>query len=197
MASLAVPVLEGAGLALARALGYGAATAVGGAAINEAAKRKAKAAEEAKAAPLAQAGTQTKTNDSCKKCPPDCGTLVERNWNMSEDARAYQSRITGFVPYTEWNFNGDDFDGFKSQMCLLLEAKARYDQFFDLDGTPKLFFRISGTAKIMAQAERQADVIWANPPAQLHWHFMQPISFSYFSKRFGQSLLPIQCLLTP
>jgi hypothetical protein len=197
MASLAVPVLEGAGLALARALGYGAATAAGGAVVNEAAKRKAKAAEDAKAAPIAQAGTQAKTKDSCKKCPPDCGTLVERNWNMSEDARAYQARITGFVPYTEWNFKGDDFDGFKSQMCLLLEAKARYDQFFDVDGTPKLFFRIAGTAKIMAQAERQADVIWSSPPAQLQWHFMQPLSFSYFSKRFGQSLLPIQCLLTP
>lgn len=197
MASLAVPVLEGAGLALARALGYGAAAVAGGAAVNEAAKRKAKAAEDAKAAPIAQAGTQATTKDSCKKCPPDCGTLVERNWNMSEDARAYQARISGFAPYTEWNFEGADFDGFKSQLCLLLEAKARYDQFFRANGQPKFFFSVIGLPKMMAQARRQTAVIWSSPPSKLQWHFMQPLSFSYLSKEFGKNLFPIQCLLTP
>lgn len=197
MASLAVPVLEGAALALARALGYGAATAAGGAAVNEIAKRKAEAAEKAKAAPIAQAGTQAQSTAACKKCPPDCGSLVERNWNMSEGARAYQARISGFAPYTEWNFKGVDFDGFKSQMCLLLEAKARYDQFFELDGTPKFFFTYTGALNVMTQARAQSAVVWSSPPSVLRWHFMQPISFKYFAKEFGTSFLPIQCVLTP
>ncbi len=197
MASLGVPILEGAALALARALGYGAVTAAGGAAVNEVAKRRAEAAEKAKAAPIAQAGTQAKTADACKKCPPDCGTLVERNWNMSEDARTYQARISGFTPYTEWNFKAADFDGFKSQICLLLEAKAKYDQFFDFDGTPKLFFRYTGALKVMTQARAQTAVMLSSPPSQLQWHFMQPMSFKYFADRFGASFLPIQCVLTP
>ena len=191
MVGFAVPVLEGAGLALARALGVGAAGALGGAAINE-------AADKAKAAPIAQAGTQTKTQpDSCKKCPPDCGTLVGRNWNMSEDARAYQARITGFAPNTEWNFEATDFDGFRSQACLLLEAKARYDQFFDKAGQPKLFFTFIGLPKIISQAGRQSEVIWKSPPSVLHWHFMQPVSFGYFSGRFSRAFMPITCFLTP
>ena len=198
MAALAAPLLESAALALARALGFVAAGVAGGAAINEAAKRKVETAEKAKTAPIAQAGTQTKAEtQTCKKCPPDCGTLVERNWNMSEEARAYQARISGFVPQTEWNFKGADFDGFKSQACLLLEAKARYDQFFNEDGKPKLFFRMTGVSKIMSQADRQSDVIWSSPPSLLHWHFMQPVSHQYFAGRFGEALLPIHCFYTP
>lgn len=198
MAALAAPLLESAALALARALGFVAAGAAGGAAINEAAKRKVETAEKVKAAPIAQAGTQTKAEtQTCKKCPPDCGTLVERNWNMSEEARAYQARISSFVPQTEWNFSSADFDGFKSQACLLLEAKARYDQFFTLEGEPKWFFLLSGAQKILAQADRQAAVIWSSPPAILHWHFMQPVSYQYFATRFGRNLLPIQCFHTP
>ncbi len=46
-----------------------------------------------------------------------CGTLVKRNWNMSEDSRGYQARITGFLPGTEWKYK-NDFDGFKSQSYL-------------------------------------------------------------------------------
>lgn len=198
MAALAVPLLESAALALARALGFAAAGVAGGAAINEAAKRKVETAEKVKAAPIAQAETQTKANtQTCKKCPPDCGTLVERNWSMSEEARAYQARITGFAPYTEWSFMNIDFDGFVSNACVLKEAKARYDQFFEASGDPEFFFRTVGVLKIMSQAQNQSGVIWSSPPSQLHWHFMQPLSHRYFAARFGRSLLPIQCFLTP
>ncbi|WP_147310550.1 Tox-REase-5 domain-containing protein [Cupriavidus taiwanensis] len=34
-------------------------------------------------------------------------------------------------------FAGLDFDGFRSPQCLLQEAKAKYDQFFDEYGLPK------------------------------------------------------------
>jgi anaerobic selenocysteine-containing dehydrogenase len=197
MAALAVPLIEGAAMALLRALGVVAVAGAGAAVVNEAAKKKAESAERAKATPIAQAGSQTKTRDTCTKCPPDCGTLVARKWNMSEDARAYQARITGFAPLTEWSFGGTDFDGFKSQACLLLEAKARYDQFFLSGQQPKFFFNITGRVKIMSQASKQSAVIDASPPAQLHWHFMQPLSHAYFTQAFRAAFLPIITVLTP
>jgi hypothetical protein len=197
MAALAVPVIEGAAMALLRALGVVAVAGAGAAVVNEAAKKKAESAERAKAAPIAQAGSQTKARDTCSKCPPDCGTLVPRNWNMSEDARAYQARITGFAPRTEWSFNGTDFDGFRSQACLLLEAKARYDQFFVSGQQPKFFFNITGRVNIMRQANTQGAVIDASPPSQLHWHFMQPLSHAYFTQAFRAAFLPIITVLTP
>lgn len=197
MAALAVPIIEGAAMALLRALGVVAVAGAGAAVVNEAAKKKAESAERAKATPIAQAGSQTKTRDTCSKCPPDCGTLVVRKWNMSEDARAYQARITGFAPRTEWDFGGTDFDGFKSQACLLLEAKARYDQFFVSGQQPEFFFNITGRVKIMRQATKQSAVIDASPPAQLHWHFMQPLSHAYFTQAFRAAFLPIITFLTP
>ncbi|MFP5390734.1 MAG: restriction endonuclease fold toxin 5 domain-containing protein [Gammaproteobacteria bacterium] len=197
MASLAVPVLEAAGVALLRALGVTAAAGAGAVAINEAAKKKADAADKAKAAPIAQAATQTKTRDRCSKCQPDCGALVQRNWSMSEDSRSYQARITGFSPGTEWNFDSTDFDGFRSQTCTLLEAKARYDQFFDATGDPKIFFRIVGIPKINSQAIRQNIVVVGASPAQLQWHFMQPLSWAYFARSFRRAFLSITTVLTP
>lgn len=185
MAGLAVPILEGAGVALARALGYTAAAGAGAVAVNEAAKRKAEAAEKAKASPIAQAGTQSKTKEACKQCPPDCGTLVPRNWAMSDESRAYQARISGFAPYTEWSFGGADFDGFRSSQCLLLEAKARYDQFFDPeDGQPKFFFAQFGVVRILNQARNHNAIARANPPTACSWHFMQPLSYAYFVAQF-------------
>ena len=196
MAAVAVPILEAAAIALARALGYGGTAAAGAAVVNEAAKKKAESIDKAKDKPIAQTEA-TSTTKPCTKCPPDCGTLVERNWNMSDDSRAYQARITGFAPYTEWSFESADFDGFRSQACLLLEAKAKYDQFFDEEGEPKLFFKLLGVSKIIHQSKRQSAVIQSSPPSQLQWHFMQPVSFKYFSKSFAKNLLPIQCRLTP
>lgn len=197
MGTLAIPLIEGATVALLRALGVIAVGATGAAAVNEVAKKKAEAAEKAKAAPIAQAGSQSKSKDSCSKCPPDCGTLVTRNWNMSDDSRAYQARITGFVPTTEWSFKGSDFDGFKSGACMLLEAKAKYDQFFNAAGKPKFFFTFTGLPKITAQATRQSIIVETSLPASLHWHFMQPLSYRYFTGTFQESLFPIATYLTP
>lgn len=197
MAALPALAIEAAAMALLRALGVVAVTGAGAAVVNEAAKKKAESAERAKAAPIAQAGSQTKTRDTCSKCPPDCGTLVARNWNMSDDARTYQARITGFAPRTEWRFGETDFDGFKSQACLLLEAKAKYDQFFVSGQQPKFFFNITGRVKTMRQANTQSAVIDASPPSQLHWLFMQPLSHAYFTQAFRTALLPIVTVLTP
>lgn len=126
MAASAISLREGAGMALMRALGVVALTGAGAAAVNELVTKKAEAAEKARAAPIAQAATQSKTRDGCTKCPPDCGALVTRNESMSDDARTYQSGITGFVPYSERAFSGTDFDGFRSGAGILVEAQARY-----------------------------------------------------------------------
>ena len=197
MAALAIPVVEVAGMSLLRALGIAAVTGGSAVIVNEAAKKKVDSADKAKAVPIAQAGTQAGTKDACSKCPPDCGTLVERKWNMSEDSREYQARITGFSPYTEWNFRGMDFDGFKSQACLLLEAKAMYDQFFESAIAPKFFFKITGLRKMMDQAMRQSEVVTSSLPSKLHWHFMQPLSHAYLTGQFRAWFLPIKTFLTP
>lgn len=201
MAALAVPLIEAAAMALLRALGVATVAAAGGVAIDEAsrerARRKAESADKSKDLPVAQAGTQARAREACSKCPPDCGALVERRWNMSEMSRAYQARITGFAPHTEWSFEKTDFDGFRPQACLLLEAKGLYDQFFTAAAKPKPFFEFTGLPKLTSQAIRQSEVVWAHAPSQLHWHFMQPLSWAYFAGLFKESLLPIITFLTP
>lgn len=188
----AVPaVAEGVGVLITRGL----AVLAGAAAVNEAGK-KVKTIDESKTSTIAEAGTQKK-KESCKKCPPDCGDLVQRNWSMSDDSRSYQARITGFAPYTEWNFEGLDFDGFKSSECLLLEAKAKYDQFFDDDGDPDTFFQAIGSEKILSQAKKHSIIAQTNLPSRVHWHFMQPKSKQYFSRQFAKNAFSITTFLTP
>ena len=90
---------------------------------------------------------------SNERCPPTRGRLMTRKWHMSPLSRDYQARITGFAPTTEWEFEEMEFDGFRSPECLLQEAKARFDQFFDAEtGEPKAFFRSFGVVGIVNQA---------------------------------------------
>lgn len=141
--------------------------------------------DETDAPAIPDTATRTRTR-TCKQCPPDCGSLVTRNWNMSDVSRAYQARVTGFAPGTEWSFAGNDFDGFRSGLCQLEEAKAKYDQFFDDDsGEPKMFWRAFGEPKIIQQAQRHSGIVAANPPSRAVWYFMQPMSYRYFARRFS------------
>ena len=191
----AAPILIEA--ALGRLLVTLGVTVAGGAAIDQVRKRKDEA-DNARTAPIAQTDAQTKAKEKCKECPPDKGALVTRNWNMSEVSRAYQARITGFAPYTEWNFGGVDFDGFRSSQCLLQEAKARYDQFFDPEtGEPKFFFGLTGAPKIATQGRIQNAVVATNAPAKLSWYFMQPLSYRYFARRFARQAPLIRTFLQP
>jgi len=137
-------------------------------------------------------------NDSTERCPPNRGRLVTRRWQMSHVSREYQARVTGFVPTTEWQFQKIEFDGFHPTKCLLQEAKARYDQFFDpATGKPKRFFRSFGVQRMLNQARTQSKVTLSNPPTQLAWYFMQPVSHRYFSGLFDQENLPIVSVLYP
>jgi hypothetical protein len=166
-----------------KAIGVAVGVGVGVGIATEEAKKRTKDNTEAKDRPVAKTETSTKEDKkTCDACPPDCGELVSRRWNMSEQALAYQARITGFAPGTEWQFGGVDFDGFKSGECTLQEAKAAYDQFFDKDtGKPKRFFAFFSVDRMLRQAKRQSDVAVPKPRVKLHWYFMQPVSYAYFA----------------
>jgi hypothetical protein len=188
MAVLAIPLAEAAGAALAEAF----PALLGGTATAAILSLPGDHAEDkSKTQPVAR--TMPKTDEPCKKCPPDAGNLVTRNWNMSDTSRAYQAQVTGFSAGTEWNFSGLDFDGFRTSMCQLEEAKAKYDQFFDGDtGRPKRFFRLFGIQKMRAQAQAQSIVVSGNRPSQLLWYFMQPLSYEFFTRDFRVSAPIIQ-----
>ncbi|MFG6689045.1 restriction endonuclease fold toxin 5 domain-containing protein [Burkholderia pseudomallei] len=133
--------------------------------------------DDSKAAPVAR--TLPRTDESCKKCPPEeSGRAMRANHSMSPRSREYQGRITG-RPYSvaegwseEWKWLGVDFDGFRAESCLLQETKGDYDQFLDDDGEPVFFF--TGFDTMREQIWRQAIAVKAHPPAQLTWYFMTP-----------------------
>lgn len=191
MAVLAVPALEAAFEALLVFLGRSAVVGAAGAGVvvvSDEVKKRQEAASEAGAGTAAKTATQTRTK-TCEKCPPDCGALVPRNWNMSAAAREYQARVTGFAPGTEWNFAGIDFDGFASADCMLKEAKSRYDQFLtggeDGELEPKKWFKAFGQ-KMLPQAKKQAEVAAESPPARLTWYFQGPKTYEYMSRQVMQ-----------
>ena len=115
---------------------------------------------------------------------------------MSDDARAYQARITGFAPDTEWAYASMDFDGFKSAECHLLEAKANYDQFMTTDihgaAIPKRWFTYFRD-NMIPQARAQSRIAAASPPARLTWYFKTPMTYEYMAPKIGgfAPLIPI------
>ncbi|WP_341774003.1 Tox-REase-5 domain-containing protein [Burkholderia gladioli] len=106
--------------------------------------------------------------------------MQRRNWSMSDNSREYQGRVTG-LPYSiaerwsmEWVWERD-FDGFRPEECLLLEAKAKYDQFLNKQDVP-----YTGAFDDMEEQEfGQAAVVNANPPARLKWYFQTERTWSY------------------
>ena len=192
MAGLAVPAIEG----LAEWLVPRLVILFGGAVLaDQVARKKDDTKEQAPAIP--DTATRTRTRN-CTQCPPDCGSLVTRNWNMSAVSQAYQARVTGFAPGTEWNFAGNDFDGFRSGMCRLEEAKAKYDQFFDSDtGDPKAWWRNSGGEGLILQARTQNAIVIANPPTTLCWYFMEQMTYSWCASQFGRARLSIVAVHQP
>ncbi|MQL49561.1 hypothetical protein GEA64_17095 [Photorhabdus khanii] len=75
------------------------------------------------------------------------------------------------------------FDGWRPMYCRFLEAKARYDQFFDIEGGPKEWWK--GERSGRDQAARQQGVCnLLNCTPNVEWHFLQPISYRYFQRIF-------------
>ncbi|MGK5010900.1 restriction endonuclease fold toxin 5 domain-containing protein [Janthinobacterium sp. MDB2-8] len=196
MAALAIPAIEAVAARVLVALGVGAVAGAAG----DAARKHQKEADQARSSPIARTDAQTKTKEKCKKCPPDSGAPFNRSTaGWSETSIAYQARIaglpvgSGFI--TEWMFGGVTFDGFDSSQCVLKEAKAKYDQFFNASGAPQKWWE--GDDPIFLEASRQSAVAKPMPPVQLHWYFMEPMSYRYFSLAFVKMLLPIESVYQP
>lgn len=200
MAGLAVPLIEAAAARALAALGVGVVAGAAGEAAKSAARKRQEEADQAKASSIARAEALTKAKEKCKECPPDKGTPFNRpTAGWSEISVVYQARIgglpvgPGFI--TEWVFNGIAFDGFDSSQCMLKEAKARYDQFFDDFGDPREWWK--GDEPIMVEASAQSVVAKPMPPVQLRWYFMQPMSYRFFTKVFSAMRLPIETVFQP
>ncbi len=182
MAGLAVPVIEGAVEALGQTLGRAGAALLGGAAATAgtASLSGDTNKEDSKAAPVAR--TLPRTDEKCKKCPPEEGFKVRVNHGVNWTSYRYQARITGFAFDTEecrwsdeWKWQGIDFDGFMPDACMLQETKGNYDQFIDpFTGKPKPFF--SGFIGMEEQIATQANEVNSHPPARLTWYFMTPLA---------------------
>lgn len=182
MASLAAPAIR---LIATRVIQWLAAATAAGAAA-EAARQRTKDADDAKTTPISRADPETKTKEKCKVCTPDMGRpFVRSTAGCSPISIEYQARIGGMpvgpAVITEWQFSGVTFDGFASTACLLKEAKAKYDQFFDEFGGVYLWWQ-EGAKAIEGEAYRQGVASVPRPPVRLRWHFMQPVSYRYFSR---------------
>lgn len=189
MAALPISGLETAVIALMALL---AAVAVDSVLRGDSGRERVgdKAKSAARAVPIPR--------ESVDRCPPERGRLVTRRWHMSDVSRNYQARVTGFAPKTEWLYQKVEFDGFRAAECRLLEAKARYDQFFyKKTGKPKPFFESVGVQRVINQARRHLLVVKTNPPTRLTWYFMQPISHRYFADVFAEEGLPVESLFHP
>jgi len=196
MAALAIPAIEAVVAYALGALGVGSLADAAG----DAARKHQKEADEAKSTPIARTDAQTKTKKKCKECPPDTGAPFNRpTVGWSETSITYQARISGLPVgsgfITEWMFGGVAFDGFDSSQCMLKEAKAKYDQFFDDLGDPKEWWK--GDEPVFSEASRQSAVAKPMPPVQLRWYFMQSMSYRYFSKAFAAMRLPIETVFNP
>lgn len=158
------------------ALGVAAAGAV---LTDDALRKRKKEAEDARVTPLARAETRSDTKERCR-CPPDKGMLMAVPHSMSPAARDYQARITGFLIGMEWVFEGKDFDGFQSRLCLLQEAKADHDQFFKENGKLKYDFQEKIFENMaFKQAAAQSNIVKDNPPASLSWYFQTPLAYKH------------------
>lgn len=201
MVAIVAPAVEAAAVRVLAALGVGVVAGAAGEAARDAAKQRSDEADKAKSAPISKTEATTKTKEKCKECPPDKGAPFNRSTaGWSETSIAYQARIgglpigPGFI--TEWLFNGVTFDGFDSSQCLLKEAKAKYDQFFD-DFRRVRGWWTEGADKLVEEAYRQAAAAQPRPPIQLRWHFMEPISYRYFSKIIKAAYPDIEVVFQP
>jgi len=181
MGTLFAPLLEAAVaelgpvlLSAGRALLGGAATAATGSASGDKSKEDSKTTPEVRTLP--------RTGESCKKCPPDAGSRINRRHGVNWNAYRYQARVTGFAFDTEacrwsdeWHWLKIDFDGFQTGDCLLQETKGNYDQFIDgsIPGAVD-FFR--GFESMEDQAMAQGTEVRLNPPARLTWYFQTPLT---------------------
>lgn len=186
MGALAIPVIEGAAARILTALGVSAVGGLAGEAARETARKRQEEADKAKSTPIARADATTTERKKCKDCLPDKGTPFQRNFKIRKEWVDYQARITGMPNgptfIMEWDFTGTKFDGFVSGECLLQEAKAGYDQFFNIWGEFNYDFQENIFVEMLAEAVTQNAKAIPKPPVQLRWYFQQPVSYRHMQK---------------
>ncbi|MEH6372174.1 Tox-REase-5 domain-containing protein [Pectobacterium carotovorum] len=190
LAALAVPAMVEAAKFTAGVI----AATIGVAAVHDVIKDSDKEEEAEKEATVAD------SSKSCEECPaiPKV-TPEEELFDGAEINLMYQARICSTAVREDTNsknyiqeFAFRDpgllnpkkkvkFDGWKPERCLFLEAKGRYDQFFDQDGEPLSWY--SKIKNPILQAGRQQDAIdLCSKIPECYWHFMQPVSYRYYKK---------------
>ncbi|OWY28895.1 Tox-REase-5 domain-containing protein [Herbaspirillum robiniae] len=183
------PILEAAAARVATAL----AGVLVGVQADKIIKARQESAEAAKSGVLAQSDAASSSKEKCPPCPAEKGFPTPRNTaGWSETTIEYQQRIGGMPAaspgyLTEWTFNDVAFDGFDPGQCLLKEAKAAYDNFFDEYGVPQVWWK--GEPPLMGEVARQAGAAVPRPPVKLKWFFMEQVSYLYFSRKI-RSLFP-------
>ncbi|PWI79718.1 hypothetical protein DEO48_12600 [Enterobacter sp. CGMCC 5087] len=186
-----IPALVEGAEALAAALGVTIGAGVASQMVNE--------GENEDTAGKVTAAESTKP---CEKCPAiPWVSPIQEPFNGSEVSLNYQMRICG--SYSMHNSNGKTsveeyafrhpgltnstkqvkFDGWKPAECLFLEAKGKYDSFFDKNGEPYSWFEGDQDTKDEARRQQNALILCDEIP-ECHWHFMEPVSFAYYSKIF-------------
>ncbi|KFD23284.1 MULTISPECIES: Tox-REase-5 domain-containing protein [Enterobacterales] len=201
---IVIPALVEGAEALAAALGITIGAGVASQMVNEGEKEE-----------TAGKVTAAESTKPCEKCPaiPLVSPIQAPFSEKQEVSLNYQMRICG--TYSMHNSDGTTtveeyafrhpaltnstkqvkFDGWKPAECLFLEAKGQYDQFFEKSGKPKKWW--SKVDEPINEAFRQQNAIelCENVP-QCHWHFMQPISYAYYSKAL-QNYPALTIMLTP
>lgn len=185
MAALAIPLLEAAAFRVLTTLGVGLAAGAAGEAARKRERKRQEASDRAASTTVSRSEAKTQEPEKCKECPPDRGKPFQRNFPVRKDWVDYQARITGFTNgptfIMEWEFNGVKFDGFVSDQCLLQEAKAGYDQFFDEWGRPERWWA-HNIEEMMVDIRRQGFAAIPRPPVRLEWYWQQAASHRYFSR---------------
>ncbi|MCC8373856.1 hypothetical protein CKY10_07535 [Photorhabdus sp. HUG-39] len=167
-----------------------AACAAGLAAVGVMESTKDKEGEQDKA--KADTKTIASSRTKCEKCPAIGKVMMvwEKTTSYSEITIAYQTKIAGTIYNPElniietWLCMDTNFDGWKPAQCLFLEAKAKYDQFFE-NGKPKPWWK-SSDYSMQKQGKRQQWVCTSlNSTPNSHWHFMQHISYAYYLEKLS------------
>jgi len=178
-----------------------AAGGTGDVVVGEQIEDRRSEADKAKDAPLAKTEVDAAAREKCRDCPPLAGHEITKNFKEHKSWMDYQARVTGMragpLFLTEWKYEGREFDGFKAAECLLMDAKAGYDQFFVAPNQFKYHFQREIMSDMVEKARKQHGVALPRPPVQLRWYFQEPLSYQYMAPLIAQISPTIQIIHLP
>lgn len=201
MAAILEPALEAIATRVLTALGVGVVAGEAGKAAKEQAQKRQQESDDARSSPVARTEATTKKRKKCEECPPDGGTPFQRNFKERKPWVDYQARITGMASgptfIMEWDFAGTKFDGFVSAQCLLQDAKAGYDKFFNIWDAFDYPFQKIVFEKMTDDAVVQNNKAVPKPPVQLRWYFQEPVSYRYMQNILKFATPEIEVIFQP